>query len=90
MLPIGNRGLLFDPTVNVCLREAPAPAHLKGRDLLGPCQPVDGSLGDLKVVSDFLDHDDCDVDLAAPIVMRPFVDETAVNLRPRSSCRFRC
>ena len=45
--------LLSNPKVDVFFRKAPASPHLKGRDLFGSRQPVDGSLGDLEVVGDF-------------------------------------
>jgi hypothetical protein len=50
--------LLFNPFVEICLREPPTPAHLKGWNLFGSRQPADRSLGDLEVVGDFPDDHD--------------------------------
>ena len=50
--------MIFDPPINVRFRKAPTPPDLEGWDLLGSCQPVDGSLGDLEVVGDFPDGHD--------------------------------
>ena len=50
---------MFNPFVEICLREPLTPAHLKGLNLFGSRQPVDRSLGDLEIVGDFPDgHDD--------------------------------
>ena len=53
-----HRRLVFDPIVNVRLRKAPATTYLKGWDLVGTRQAVDGSLGDFQEISDFPDGHD--------------------------------
>ncbi len=50
---VGLSRLLFNPFVEICLGEPPAPAHLKGWNLFCSRQPVDSSLGDLEVAGNF-------------------------------------